>query len=877
MLNHPFVAISIIIAFAALLVLRRLGCSRSAAFPASALLFVLFVVSAGFVIADYFTGQGIDESVAFHLKYGLSGAGFAEYAILIFFTIILLYFSLCISFLAFFFLNYAAEKKPSVPGCFLGFALLCFSFLINPGTRNLVHLHFSTPKTAQVVGHDSAGAFHAPHADMDEYPVPIQMQDDLDAPDLFMQPSLPHNPSPMNIVHIYLEGLEQTYFDESLFPNLVPQLAQMKRNATSFSDIRQVFGTGWTIAGMVASQCGAPLVTPSGRNSMGGMDAFLPGASCLGGLLNEQGYALTFMGGAPLSFAGKGKFYRTHGFSEVYGLDELVDVLNELRINIQASDQHQARESVAEILLQRLGWTIRNAKEKLEVLFQRTSADNEFVSAWGVYDDALFDLAQKKFHELTAQDRPFGLFLLTLDTHHPQGHETPSCRNRPYADGSNPMLNAVHCADFLVADFVRKIREGDHARNTIIVITSDHLALRNTASELLEQGNRRNLFFILFPDSREAVHVQRPGSLLDVGPTVLSVLGFDVPGLGFGRDLIGDRQTLTEMHDDIDALLRSHGDFLKGLWSFPQLDHGLGVDAGNGRLHFGERSISTPALLVLDEELIVKEVLFDFWDETKLIDHVRRFPPEQPMIWVDSCSMVSAASSSGHSVGEHELCVMISRPGGKHVAVDALHDKHFYPKEQIEQLLRDRSVDSSAYEKRRTRLSNLSRFGVLEATDLPTVTMAEKSISESFVVRSAGGFRDGASYLGSISPVSETTLFFDRGLTLVGITADTVPTKLAHVDTCLGPDLEADTGIVWPSFSDIVARKKSEFGMFVVVAHDSGKCSEELELDGVFQGLPLEKWRIIDHRQPYIGIIPGDGDGYEALGTFESSLIMHIR
>ena len=36
-----------------------------------------------FFLSDYFTGNGIDESVFYHLRYGLSGAGYTAYVELI--------------------------------------------------------------------------------------------------------------------------------------------------------------------------------------------------------------------------------------------------------------------------------------------------------------------------------------------------------------------------------------------------------------------------------------------------------------------------------------------------------------------------------------------------------------------------------------------------------------------------------------------------------------------------------------------------------------------------------------------------------------------------------------------------------------------------
>ena len=99
-------------------------------------------------------------------------------------------------------------------------------------------------------------------------------------PDLFVKVApVKFADKPRNIVWLYLESLERTYLDESLFPGLMPNLGSLEEESVSFTNVHQIYGTGWTIAGMVASQCGIPLVTPNGnKNSMSGMDQFLPGA-----------------------------------------------------------------------------------------------------------------------------------------------------------------------------------------------------------------------------------------------------------------------------------------------------------------------------------------------------------------------------------------------------------------------------------------------------------------------------------------------------------------------------------------------------------------------------------------------------------------------
>lgn len=85
----------------------------------------------------------------------------------------------------------------------------------------------------------------------------------------------------------------------------------------------QLHGTDYTIAGMVASQCGIPLFAPFEGNASASMSSFFPQNICLGDILKNSGYENYFMQGANLRFAGKDVFLRSHGFDHLYGSEEL--------------------------------------------------------------------------------------------------------------------------------------------------------------------------------------------------------------------------------------------------------------------------------------------------------------------------------------------------------------------------------------------------------------------------------------------------------------------------------------------------------------------------------------------------------------------------
>lgn len=293
---------------------------------------------------------------------------------------------------------------------------------------------------------------------------------------------------PKNLVLIYVESLEAGYAEPSAFGrDLVAPLTAL--HGTSFPDYEQAPGTGWTIAALVATQCGVPLerVSVFDINTQGQMvDSFLKKATCLTDLLAAQGYRNVFMGGASNSFAGKDKFLNQHHYDEIYGKDE---------------------------------W------------LQRGVAESD-MNAWGLFDDDLFKRAAAKLRTLSASHQHFNLTLLTVDTHEPEGHLSHSCANA----GFSGLDGVVACTAREVAAFVRYAKDNGYMEDTNIVIIGDHLSRQNPLSGQLAQLPKRTIFnsFVsnepLTPNRTQLLH-------FDLMPTILEFAGFDVVngrmGLGY--------------------------------------------------------------------------------------------------------------------------------------------------------------------------------------------------------------------------------------------------------------------------------------------------------------------------------------------------------
>ena len=123
---------------------------------------------------------------------------------------------------------------------------------------------------------------------------------------------------PRSIVLIFAESLETAYSNGEIFgQDLTPGLSSIADEGVNFSNIRQVSHTGWTMGGLVAAQCAIPMSSSMGGNTiLANVSLPLPEEVCLGDILKAHGFKTVFIGGAWLSFAGKGKFLRAHGFDK---------------------------------------------------------------------------------------------------------------------------------------------------------------------------------------------------------------------------------------------------------------------------------------------------------------------------------------------------------------------------------------------------------------------------------------------------------------------------------------------------------------------------------------------------------------------------------
>lgn len=335
-----------------------------------------------------------------------------------------------------------------------------------------------------------------------------------------------------NLVIVYMESVERTYRDIPETAEAFAGLAAIEDEALSFRGIEQVQGTHFTAGGMIASLCGAPLL-PRGavnirkriregtRNEVYHTEDFMTGVTCLGDILAEDGYLGSYMNGSDLAVFSKGRIFQSHGFSRVKGVNSLPG-----------------------------------------------NADENYENVWGMSDATLFGLARDEIGYLAAQERPFVFSMLTIATHGPDAELDDGCDFPVVAESRIPA--AIHCTGAHIEGLLDEIERLGIADDTIVVVMSDHLAMRNSIYRLLEarEADRRNYLAVLGAGRSGAI--ERTGSMMDVYPTLLELMGYEIAEhrANFGVSLLADVPNLTEElgSETLSYVMEGNADLQKFLW-----------------------------------------------------------------------------------------------------------------------------------------------------------------------------------------------------------------------------------------------------------------------------------------------------------------------
>lgn len=305
-----------------------------------------------------------------------------------------------------------------------------------------------------------------------------------------------------NIILVLVESLENYSYKEFAHVSYIPNLEQLKSSGISLPQMQEVNGSNWTIAAMTSWHFGLPLKTPynSHRNAYRTKKGFLPNATSIFDILKNNGYELSMVTGSDHRFAGGDILFIGHG-------------------NFNILDKHYYIKK---------GWNLE----------QYRGFGGEFRDAF------VLERANEEFDKLKKKNKPFVLFVETIDTHSPNGF----CQkeNIHY----NDIRDAIIEADKTIYSFFNKIKSKINPKTDVIILIGDHYLMGE--HEFLKPVQNRtiyNLFYGSLPDV-PAAKKDTPFSALDIAPTLLQCAGarWGNGKFGLGVSIFSDEKTLLEIY-----------------------------------------------------------------------------------------------------------------------------------------------------------------------------------------------------------------------------------------------------------------------------------------------------------------------------------------
>lgn len=252
-----------------------------------------------------------------------------------------------------------------------------------------------------------------------------------------------------NIIVISIESLEKGFLTEA-FKGLTPSLSRLAKD-WNFYNIEPTTGCGWTAGSLYCHQTGLPAFY-NGHNELSLSDEHneilqhIPQIQLvgLGHVLNKADYNTKFLIG-DADFAGTKDLLKAYEIPVVW----------------------------------------------------RANTIAKYPSApWGLYDKDLFNEAKLQLAQMTQdKDKPFALFLSTVDTHFPDGiYDT---RMEKYiGKKDNNMEFCVATVDYLIDDFIKHLKSKNLLENTAVYIFPDHLLMGG--GEIVDKlrQDKRQLYLI---------------------------------------------------------------------------------------------------------------------------------------------------------------------------------------------------------------------------------------------------------------------------------------------------------------------------------------------------------------------------------------------
>jgi phosphoglycerol transferase len=312
-----------------------------------------------------------------------------------------------------------------------------------------------------------------------------------------------------NLIVVFLESMETN------FARYTPEIDSLFKQWGFPPGGVNVSGTSWTIAGITGKLCGIPLNMPLGIDEYHGkLPTYLPHARCIMNVLANQEYEQVYVQGTSGDFTQKRDFWRVHG-------------------NVAIHD--------------------------IEYFKENKKIPQDYNVFWGFEDRKLYGFVKEELDSLALLNKPFALYMLTVDTHQPFGYTDDLCQVK-FTDEQGKFPQALRCASMQLGEFLDWAGKQPWFANTVIAVMGDHtMEMLSTKANVPLHEKLYWTNFIL-NSALPRPEKERQYSSLDMFPTLLEAMGFSLESraMGLGKSLYSNEPTLLERYGQkaLDSLLR---------------------------------------------------------------------------------------------------------------------------------------------------------------------------------------------------------------------------------------------------------------------------------------------------------------------------------
>ena len=298
---------------------------------------------------------------------------------------------------------------------------------------------------------------------------------------------------PMNVVVLIVEGMTKQHLgsvnrhlDNGQYKGFMPFIDSLMTRSLSFE---YSYSNGRkSIDGMPSVLSSIPnfvepfFLTPAALNDV---------SSLAGELTRHKGYTSAFFHGAMNGSMGVMAFARSVGFQKYFGRTEYNEDPN-------------------------------------------YNGDADFDGTWAIWDEEFLQFYCDRMSEMK---EPFVTSVFTASSHGP--FALPERYIGKFPKGNDPMLETVAYADMSIQRFFEKAAKQPWYNNTLFVLTADHTSLNSYPEYTTDLGYYKVpiIFFAPGMPELQGMDHEKIVEQIDIMPSVLGLLGYDRPFVGFGQDI----------------------------------------------------------------------------------------------------------------------------------------------------------------------------------------------------------------------------------------------------------------------------------------------------------------------------------------------------